>query len=197
MRNRYIFADLFFTLACFFSKSVQVQSWNLTLEASGEQFFDHFTFITEDDPTHGYVNFVDYPTALANGYINTSESGDTYIGCDHERIATGRGRDSIRIETVRVFNSGLFILYLSHMPFGCGSWPAFWTVGPNWPNSGEIDVIEGVNQQSYDVTTLHTGTHCDFANTTRNLTGLTYQEKKLLPNFNLSSIIIFVQAQIF
>ena len=23
---------------------------------------------------------------------------------------------------------------------GCGTWPAFWLVGPNWPNGGEIDV---------------------------------------------------------
>lgn len=26
------------------------------------------------------------------------------------------------------------------MPFGCGTWPAYWLVGPNWPSGGEIDV---------------------------------------------------------
>jgi hypothetical protein len=33
-------------------------------------------------------------------------------------------------------------------------------VGPNWPNSGEIDIIEGVNQQTTDSITLHTSSGC-------------------------------------
>jgi len=51
------------------------------------------------------------------------------------------------------------------MPFGCGTWPAYWTVGPNWPNSGEVDVIEGVNVNPTDATTLHTNTGCDQSHT--------------------------------
>ena len=31
------------------------------------------------------------------------------------------------------------------MPTGCGTWPAFWANGPNWPAGGEIDILEGVN----------------------------------------------------
>jgi len=42
----------------------------------------------------------------------------------------------------------------------CGSWPAFWLFGPDWPNSGEIDIIEGVNGQSTNAMTLHTGPEC-------------------------------------
>jgi hypothetical protein len=33
-------------------------------------------------------------------------------------------------------------------------------VGPNWPNEGEIDVIEGVNLNTYDQATLHTASGC-------------------------------------
>jgi len=47
------------------------------------------------------------------------------------------------------------------MPQGCGTWPAYWLVGPNWPNSGEIDIIEGVNRNTADQTTLHTNNGCD------------------------------------
>jgi hypothetical protein len=47
------------------------------------------------------------------------------------------------------------------MPGGiCGVWPAFWTFGPNWPSSGEIYIIEGVNAQTTDAITLHTASGC-------------------------------------
>lgn len=34
--------------------------------------------------------------------------------------------------------------------------PAFWMVGDDWPVNGEIDIIEGVNDQSSNQMTLHT-----------------------------------------
>jgi len=63
----------------------------------------------------------------------------------------------------KIYNSGLFIIDLTHMPTGCGTWPAFWTYGPNWPVGGEIDIIEGVNVQTTDATTLHTMPTCDMS----------------------------------
>jgi beta-glucanase (GH16 family) len=54
----------------------------------------------------------------------------------------------VRLTSKNSYTHGLVILDLAHMPGGvCGTWPAFWMVGPNWPNSGEIDIIEGVNSQ--------------------------------------------------
>ena len=50
------------------------------------------------------------------------------------------------------------------MPTGCGVWPAFWMFGPNWPASGEIDIIEGVNNQATDSITLHTSPGCVVSN---------------------------------
>lgn len=35
-----------------------------------------------------------------------------------------------------------------------------WTTGPDWPNNGEIDIIEGVNTQSGNKMTMHTGQGC-------------------------------------
>jgi hypothetical protein len=51
------------------------------------------------------------------------------------------------------------------MPGGiCGTWPAFWMFGPNWPASGEIDIIEGVNGANTDTITLHTAPGCTVDN---------------------------------
>jgi hypothetical protein len=49
------------------------------------------------------------------------------------------------------------------MPAGCGTWPAFWSNGPNWPAGGEIDIIEGVNDYTNNQATLHTNAGCGLA----------------------------------
>lgn len=38
-----------------------------------------------------------------------------------------------------------------------------WTVGPNWPAGGEIDIIEGVNLQTQNQMTMHTSDGCSLA----------------------------------
>ena len=58
---------------------------------------------------------------------------------------SARGRDSIRISTQNAYGESILVLDLAHMPAGCATWPAFWTLsqkGP-WPIGGEIDIIEG------------------------------------------------------
>ena len=65
---------------------------------------------------------------------------------DSENIVSpeSRGRDSIRISSKRAFDESVIIIDLEHMPYGCATWPAFWTLsqeGP-WPTGGEIDIIE-------------------------------------------------------
>lgn len=54
-------------------------------------------------------------------------------------------RQSVRITTQYVYTGGLVIMDSVHMPTGCGTWPAFWSNGPNWPAGGEIDIVEGMS----------------------------------------------------
>jgi len=124
-----------------------------------------FDFITYDDPSHGYVNYVNQSTAESLGILK-QQNGKLYMGADHTNVASGRGRNSIRVSSKAVYNHGLFILDMDHIPDNqCGTWPAFWTFGPNWPNSGEIDIIEGANGQTGNAMTLHTGPNCSIINT--------------------------------
>ncbi len=73
----------------------------------------------------------------------------------------GKQRLSIRLEGKRRFDRGLFMLHVDHIPAGCGTWPAFWlTDEDHWPYNGEIDIVEGVNDQSNAKTALHTSESC-------------------------------------
>ncbi|KAF8335481.1 glycoside hydrolase family 16 protein [Cantharellus anzutake] len=75
-------------------------------------------------------------------------------------LAPGQARNSVRIESYAVFNKGLFILDVEAAPWGCGVWPAWWTVGPNWPWGGEIDILEGVHDNVHNAMTFHTQPGC-------------------------------------
>jgi hypothetical protein len=69
-------------------------------------------------------------------------------------------RNSVRIQTQFSFTGGLVIMDSVHMPAGCGTWPAFWTNGPNWPTTGEIDIVEGVNNYTNNQATIHSTVGC-------------------------------------
>jgi hypothetical protein len=77
-----------------------------------------------------------------------SASGDVlFLRSEHFRtLSSVLGRDSIRISSQESWDDAIFVLDLKHMPTGCATRPAFWTIsatGP-WPAGGEIDIIEGI-----------------------------------------------------
>ncbi|OZJ06028.1 hypothetical protein BZG36_01104 [Bifiguratus adelaidae] len=145
--------------------------YTLQTEYSGNTFFNGFTFFTGSDPTHGFVDYVDASTASSQG-LTQVRNGVVYIFADNTTVASSAGRRSVRITSNQSYNSGLFLFDVNHVPFGCGTWPALWTVGPNWPNSGEIDIFEGVNTQATDLMTLHTQQGCTMP-ASRSQTGTT------------------------
>ncbi|KAL2408555.1 endo-1,3(4)-beta-glucanase [Exophiala dermatitidis] len=149
--------------------------YQLDSEYSGNNFFDGWDFYTGGDPTGGFVTYYSRSSAQGAGMINSSDTSPVYIGTDYTSTigsTDAAGRPSVRISTQRSWTHGLFIGDFNHAPGGiCGTWPAFWTLGPNWPNNGEIDIMEGVNLLTHNGMTLHASPNCSIAGDSRTMTG--------------------------
>ncbi|KAI0061033.1 glycoside hydrolase family 16 protein [Artomyces pyxidatus] len=146
------------------------KTYTLTDKYQGGDFLDEdqWSYFTDADPTGGQVNFVPQSKATANGLAYVQDDGTTILAVDNKSdLAPGANRDSVRIQSTKTYNNGLFIADFWAMPHGCSVWPAWWSVGPNWPSAGEIDVIEGVNTNPTNQMTLHTGegSGCTLVNT--------------------------------
>ncbi|KAL4921366.1 endo-1,3(4)-beta-glucanase xgeA [Aspergillus aurantiobrunneus] len=141
-----------------------VDSYQLQASWEGEKILDHFKFFDQPDPTNGFVTYVNQSYAEDAGLVRITDTGSLYMGVDYETVLTadGPGRESVRIESNEYYDQGLYVVDIKHMPGSvCGTWPAFWTVGPNWPTDGEIDIIEGVNMHEANKIVLHTSGSCD------------------------------------
>jgi len=147
------------------------QKYTLVDHWEGANFLGNFDFWAAHDPTNGYVKYVSQADANSLGLLNVTDT-TVNIYSEHTKLFDPPGRPSVRITSKKTFNGGLFVLDLSHMPFGCGNWPAFWTCGPNWPNYGEIDIIEGVNNQVLNSISMHTSSGCTMQGTTRKMSGV-------------------------
>lgn len=148
------------TLAVVATPAVATASYGLLHTFDQSNFFQNFSFYSGSDPTDGFVQYLGYEEATAAGLASV-ESGNVYLGADFTNTYTTEGRPSTRVESNFEFTQGLLIADLAHMPGNaCGIWPAFWTVGSDWPYDGEIDIIEGVSNQSVNAMTLHTENQC-------------------------------------
>ncbi|KAI6047619.1 glycoside hydrolase family 16 protein [Pisolithus marmoratus] len=146
--------------------------WVIEDTYEGQTFFDTFDFYTGTDPT----KFVDQQTAFSSGlaYV-TSDNKVIMQGDNTTWLPLGTNRSSVRISSQAIYNTGLFVLDLDMAPWGCGVWPAFWTLGSGtWPYNGEIDIIEGVHDNEHNQVTWHTAPGCNLTATT-NFTGTIVQ----------------------
>ncbi|CAG8126284.1 unnamed protein product [Penicillium olsonii] len=147
---------------------VAAQSYNLVENWQGKNFLDYFNFHVGTDPTNGYVNYLDQKSAESAGLVKVTDSGSVYLGVDHttKLNPNGKGRDSVRIGTKKYYDKSLVIADIAHMPgSACGTWPAFWSTGKDWPGDGEIDIIEGVNLQDHNEIVMHTAGTCSLTDT--------------------------------
>ena len=114
------------------------------------------------------------------GGISTNNANlfGVYAGIDKQTaMVTNGGRQSVRISSKKSYNPGtLVIAEIAHMPTGCGTWPALWMLGgpQEWPASGEIDIVEQVNDCERNSVTLHTGPGCAIEGGGKNSSGVDY-----------------------
>ncbi|KAH8900408.1 hypothetical protein GQ53DRAFT_633092, partial [Thozetella sp. PMI_491] len=116
------------------------------------------------DPSRGFVNYVDAETAKAKGLVKIVHK-QLIVGVDNTSVLDpkSQGRSSVRLESKRTWSSGLLIGDFAHMPGNqCGVWPAFWTYNMRENPISEIDIIEGINHQTDNSFSLHTGPSCTF-----------------------------------
>jgi hypothetical protein len=159
--------------------NISTAHYTLTNDLSGENFFQSFDLFSDHDPTNGFVAYQPLASAIKNkyiGYIPNRNTSNVFLGVDYTNV-TPAGRPSIRAESKMKWNHGLLLADIRHMPAStCGSWPAFWMLGEGlWPTTGEIDILEGVNDQVSNLITLHTTTGCIVDNTTRGNMGMADQ----------------------
>ncbi|KAJ8522535.1 hypothetical protein ONZ45_g901 [Pleurotus djamor] len=137
--------------------------WLIEDTFQGNSFFDNFFFFNYSDPTNGSVVYVDRDDAFKKRLVYVDDNDKVIMKGDNTSwLPRDQFRESIRIESYKNYNTGLFILDLDKAPWGCAVWPAFWTTGKGkqWPDSGEIDIIEGVHDNQHNQVTWHTGPGC-------------------------------------
>ncbi|CED84840.1 glycoside hydrolase family 16 protein [Phaffia rhodozyma] len=133
--------------------------WKLDLEAKGNSFFDTFNFWAYDDPTHGTVTYVSQDEATKSNLATVNGKGNAVLAVDTTQNVQ-KGRKAVRLHSSYIFNGGLILADIVHMPTGCGTWPAWWSNGPDWPNKGEIDILEGTHSWDRNQVSVHTSDGC-------------------------------------
>ncbi|TFY82363.1 hypothetical protein EWM64_g1657 [Hericium alpestre] len=147
--------------------STFTSDWKLLQAYSGNSFFQGWNFFTGGDPTNGIVNYVNQGTAQSNNLTSINDAGNAIMRVETTPQVQGN-RQSVRITSQLVYTGGLVVLDSVHMPTGCGTWPAFWSNGPNWPAGGEIDIVEGVNDYTNNQATIHTNPGCSMPTSNTN-----------------------------
>ncbi|KAF5329983.1 hypothetical protein D9611_010461 [Ephemerocybe angulata] len=149
--------------------------YKLSEEYVGEEFLDLFEFEAIADPTHGRVEYVNSEVAWEEGMI-VAEPDSFLLRPDSKTVLSSRGRKSFRLKSRHQYGAGTVMMYvcrgiapllLEHELFTALTFVICLKVvglgllsgrsgclGRRW--RGEIDILEGVNDEGPNHITLHT-----------------------------------------
>ncbi|KAJ6469495.1 glycoside hydrolase family 16 protein [Mycena sanguinolenta] len=133
------------------------EGWKLKSKLEGNDFLNFFNYDSGTNDNGGVAN-----------YVNGVNEGLAYVSGDQVILAVDTAeqvaaRNSLRMVSKTTYNAkdmNLFIFDIAAMPAVCGTWPAVWFTGANWPYQGEIDVVEGVSLYTENIYSVHTGSGC-------------------------------------
>jgi len=154
----------YISLAPFLSTAL-CQQMKIAQNYTGSSFFDRWTFYSGIDVnTTGNVLYQTKEAAQSLNLTSVNSAGNVIIKVDNTQNGEGNstfGRPSVKILSNDTLTAGsLMIMDAVHLPFGCSVWPAYWTQGSNWPDDGEIDIVENVNLATTNRYALHTLQGC-------------------------------------
>jgi len=139
--------------------------YSLAQSYQGSNFFNGWNFSTVPDPNYGYVTFQSQTNAQSQKLAYVNDGGNAIVKVDNTTVGqpadTTFGRNSVFMTSLAQIQLGSLVMFDAlHMPYGCSVWPAFYLLGNNWPNNGEIDIIENVNLATSAQYSLHTLNGC-------------------------------------
>jgi len=144
-------------------------------EYSGSSFFDRWQFYDHfDNLTNGDAIFVSQSVASSSKLAFVNGDGNAIIKVDNTtNVPFNEKRNTVRISSTDTYGVGsLWVADMTHVPFGCSVWPAWWSQAKDWPKGGEIDTFEGVNQVTMNQMALHTEPGCDLDKSSASLSGM-------------------------
>jgi len=138
-------------------------AYNLVRTWEGQSFFNGWDFYGYyDNLTNGDAIWVNQSLATSDRLAYVDGNGKAILRVDNfTNVPWNEKRNTVRITTQDSFPVGSVILLdVLHLPYGCSVWPAFWTMGDDWPLGGEIDIVEIVNLMNHNQMALHASTGC-------------------------------------
>jgi hypothetical protein len=89
----------------------RANSYKLVDKFAGESFFDGWDFWDKPDPTHGQINYLSRSDAMNKNLTFVQPDGTVVLAVDdYTWLNEGEQRNSIRIQSKKSYNGGLFIL---------------------------------------------------------------------------------------
>jgi len=141
------------------------QQYTLSQDLAGANFLSAFKYNESavDFNNFGNVHFLSQAAATAStaNLTYVDSAGRVIVKVDNTTNGAGDptfGRNSVYLESNELMTIGSLLIFdANHIPFGCSVWPSLFTQGQQWPQQGEIDIIENVNLATDNRFSLHVG----------------------------------------
>ncbi|GAA5909148.1 uncharacterized protein JCM6883_002623 [Sporobolomyces salmoneus] len=139
--------------------AVEAKTYKLSQSLSGQKLLNAFTWQTGQSDNGGVAMYNSQSSAKKKGLVSIAKNGAVKLGVSTKKYQNLR--DSVRLVSKQTFSGGgLFVFDVNNIPAAQGAWPALWMTGSNWPQQGEIDVIEGVHETTMNALSTHTSSGC-------------------------------------